>query len=87
MEYQPVSGSGQYAPTSIFKVVDETGNLTGSGSQGDLIPKISSYRRVDMVTPYQKAKMSFNYHRWLGQTNDTAWKQTQQPGSSQVIRE
>lgn len=61
--------------------------MTGSGAQGDLIPKISSYRRVEMVTPYQKAKMSFNYHRWLGQTNETAWKQTQQSGSQQVIRE
>lgn len=52
VEYQPVAGSGSYAPTSIFKVVDETGNLCGSGAQGDLIPKISSYRNVDMVTPY-----------------------------------
>lgn len=52
VEYQPVAGSGQYAPTAIFKVVDETGNLCGSQAQGDLIPKISSYRNVSMVTPY-----------------------------------
>jgi len=32
VEYQPVAGSGSYAPTSIFKVVDETGNLCGSGA-------------------------------------------------------
>lgn len=82
-----MAGSGQYAPTSIFKVVDETGNLTGSSAQGDLIPKISSYRNVEMTTPYQRAKMKFNYARWLGQTNETAWKQTQTPGSTQVLRE
>jgi len=31
--------------------------------------------------------MKFNYSKWLGQTNETAWKQTQSPGSQQVLRE
>lgn len=40
-----------------------------------------------MTTPYQRANMKFNYAKWLGQTNETAWKQTQAPGSTQVLRE
>lgn len=59
--------------TGMFSLIDEANLLGGKESLGDLIPKFSSQRTLELHTPYLRVKKSLNLNKWIGQTQNTAW--------------
>jgi len=73
--------------TSMVSVVDEAGQFVGVPPLTDVAEKFSSMRNVHINNPYRVLKKKLNLSKWLGQTQDRSWLQTQEPNTSQIIRE
>jgi hypothetical protein len=86
-EYQPVAPGGTVNITAAVSVVDEPSALLGIQAKADLVERLSSYRSVHIHTPYKSMKKTLDLRKWLGQGNDTAWKNTQVAGTTQIIRQ
>lgn len=82
MEVIPAAASGSFGASAIVTLVDESGTLSGNQVLGDLVPKLSSQKTTELHTPYGIIRKRFNVNRWLGQTQQTAWLQTQQPNTT-----
>jgi len=73
MEVIPSGQCDQMSSTGMFSLVDEGDLLGGKSSLGDLIPKLSSQRTLELHTPYLRVKKSLNLNKWIGQTQATSW--------------
>lgn len=62
--------------TGMFSLIDEADLLGGKSTLGDLIPKLSSQRTLELHTPYLRVKKRLNLNKWIGQTQATSWLQT-----------
>jgi hypothetical protein len=82
MEVIPAAASGAFGASAMVSLVDESGTLSGNQVLGDLIPKLSSQKTTELHTPYKVVRKRFNVAKWLGQTQQTAWLQTQQPNTT-----
>jgi hypothetical protein len=87
MEVIPSGASGFMNSTGVFSVIDEGDTLNGYEPLGDLISKFSALRTLEMHTPYQRVKKRLNLAKWIGQSQEKPWLQTQQAGTTQLFRE
>lgn len=87
MEVIPAAGSGSFGSSAMASLVDESGTISGNETIDQILPKVSSQKTVELHTPYQRIKRRFNLNKWLGQTQETAWIQTQAANTNQVIRQ
>lgn len=76
MEVIPSGASGFMNSTGVFSLIDECDLLNGKEPLGDLIPKLSSQRTLQMHSPYKAVKKRLNLAKWIGQTQEKAWLQT-----------
>ena len=66
MEVIPAGASGFMNSTGVYSLVDEADLLGGKEPLGDLIPKLSSQRSLEMHTPYKVIKKRLNLAQWIG---------------------
>jgi len=66
MEIIPAGAAGFFNSTGMFSVVDECDLLNGYEPLGDLVPKLSSQRTLELHTPYSRVKKRFNLAKWIG---------------------
>lgn len=66
MEVIPSGQTDTMSTTGMFSLIDEANLLGGKESLGDLIPKLSSQRTLELHTPYLRVKKSLNLNKWIG---------------------